>query len=170
MSFVCNTSFNTFRNKFLRILLEVTVFASILHSCNGSHATVYFVFTSLIQFECSRAFITSGEDASHHADICTGCNGLGNISGIFDTTICNNRNSVTVSYFITIHNSSDLWNTNTSYNTCCTDRSRSDTNLNCINTSINQSLCSSSCCNITCDNLQIRICVFNLTYCSENVL
>ena len=34
----------------------------------GSHSTVYFVFSSLEQFEISRALIASCEDASHHAD------------------------------------------------------------------------------------------------------
>ena len=32
------------------ITLEITVFGTILHSRDGSHSTVYFIFSSLIQF------------------------------------------------------------------------------------------------------------------------
>ena len=58
-AFVCYTAFHTFRNQFLGAGLEVTVFASVLHGCDGSHSTVYFVFSSLEQFEISRALIAS---------------------------------------------------------------------------------------------------------------
>src|SRR5699024_6546345 len=47
-SFVSDTSFHAFRNQLLGILLEVTVLAAVLHRCQGAHATVYFIFSSLI--------------------------------------------------------------------------------------------------------------------------
>ena len=45
-----------------------------------------------------------------------------------------------------------------------------DTYFNSVSASFDQCFGSCACCNVTCDNLQIRICVFNLTYCTENVL
>ena len=165
MSFIRNTTLNTLRHKLLCILLEITILAAILHSCDRSHSTIYFIFSSLIKFECSRALVASCEHASHHADIGTCCDGLGDISGIFDTAVCNDRDSVAVSHFITIHNCSNLRNTNTCNNTCCTDRSRSDTNFDCIYSSLDQSLGSFACCNITCDYLKLRICCLDLADC-----
>ena len=170
MSFVSNTSFYAFRNKFLRILLEVTVFTSVLHSCDRSHTAVYFIFSALIQFECSRALVASCKHASHHADIRTGCDCLCDISGILDTTVCNDRDSVFFCSFVAVHNSSDLRNTDTCNNSCGTDRSRSDTNLNCIYTGLDQSLCRSTCCYVTCDYLQFRICCLDLAYSLQNIL
>ena len=169
MSFISHTAFYTFWNKFLRILLKITVFTAVFHGCDRSHTTVYFVLTSLIKFECSRTLIASCKDTSHHADIRTGCNCFCDISGIFNTAICDNRNTVAFCHFITIHNCCNLRNTNTSNYTCGTDRTRSDTNLNCIYTSIDQSFCSCAGCNITCNYLKIRICILDLAYGTENI-
>ena len=170
MSFICNTSLYAFRNKLLCIFLEITIFTAVLHSSNRSHTTVYFIFTSLIQFKSSRALIASCEDTSHHTYICTSCNCLGNVSGIFDTTVCNDRDSITISNLITIHYCSNLWYTNTCNHTCGTNRSKSDTNLNCVNTSLYQSLGGSSCGNVSCNYLKIRICSFNFTDSLQNIL
>ncbi len=92
--------------------------------CNRSHSTINFIFTSLEQLECSRAFITSCKDTSHHADTRSGCQGLCHISGILDTAICNDRRIILFSCLISIHDRCHLWYTNTCYNTCCTNRSR----------------------------------------------
>ena len=170
MSLVSYTSFYAFRYKLLGILLEIAVLAAVLHGCNGSHATIYLVFSSLVQFECSRALIASGEHASHHAHIGSGCNCLGNISGVLDTAVCNNRNAVALGNLIAVHNGCNLRNTDSGNNTGRTDGSRSDTNLHCIYTSIDQRLGSSSGSNVACNNLQFRICCFDFTYSTKNIL
>ena len=43
------------------------------------------------------------------------------IGRLLDSTICNNRYSIFFSYFVTIHNSCNLWYTNTCNNSCCTN-------------------------------------------------
>ena len=48
ISLVSYTTFDAFRNQFLCIGLEVTVLAAVLHRGNGSHTTIYLVFSSLI--------------------------------------------------------------------------------------------------------------------------
>ncbi len=81
-------------NQLLCISLEVTVLASVFHSCNRAHAAVYLILTSLIQFKCSRALIASCKDASHHTHASACCDRLCNITGIFDTAISNDRDAV----------------------------------------------------------------------------
>ena len=58
---------------------------------------------------------------------------------------------------ITVHNCSDLRNTNTCNHTGSTDRARSDTNLDSIHASLDESFGCFAGCYITCDDLQIRI-------------
>src|SRR5699024_1262165 len=86
-SLVCHTALYALGNKLLGVLLEVAVLASVLHGCNGSHAPVYFVFSSLEQLESSRALVTSCKDASHHTYIGTCGNGLCHVAGVLDTSI-----------------------------------------------------------------------------------
>ena len=71
--------------------------------------------------------------------------------------------------FIAVHDCGDLWNTDTGNDTCGTDRTRSDTNFNCISSGINQCLCSSTGCNVSGDNLQIRVFCLDLLYGFQNV-
>ena len=90
---ICHTALNTFRNQLLRVRLEVTILTSVLHCRDGTHTTVNLVLSALIQLEGSRALVTSGKHASHHADITARSNGLGDISGVLDTAICDDRDT-----------------------------------------------------------------------------
>ena len=168
-SLISHTAFYTFRYQFLCTFLEITVFASVFHSCNRSHTTIYFIFSSLIQFKCSRAFIASCKHTSHHADICSGCNCFCHISGVFDTTICDDRNVVFFCHRIAVHNCGYLRNTDTCNDTCCTDRSRSDSDFDRINSCLNQGSCSLSGRHISCDHLKIRELLFYHTYCTDYI-
>ena len=169
MTFVGNTAFHTFRNQFLRTGLEITVFTSVFHCCDRSHTTVYFVFSSLIQFEASRAFITSGKHAAHHTHVSSGCDCFCHISGILDTAICDDRHTVFFCCVVAIHNCCDLWNTDSGNHTGRTDRSRSDTYFYRIGSGLDQVSGCCTCCNVTCDHLQIRIFIFDHTQCFENI-
>src|SRR5699024_4528587 len=126
MALICHTSFHAFRNKLLGVFLEVTVLASVLHGRNGSHTAVNLIFTSLVQFECSRTLIASCEDTSHHADVgaCSDC--LGNISGILDSAVGDDRDSIPAGNVIAVHNCSDLRHADTCNHTGGTDGTRSD--------------------------------------------
>ena len=168
-SLVSDTSFNAFRNKLLRVRLEVTVLTAVLHSGNGSHSTVNFIFSSLIKFEVSRALIAAREHGSHHADITAGCESLCNISGILDTAVGDDRNTVLLRNCIAVHNRSDLRNTDTCNDTCRTDRSRSDTNLDSVNAGLDQGSCSLTRCNVTGDYLKIREFLLDHLYAVDNV-
>ena len=59
ITLVSYAAFHPFRYQLFGITLEITVFGTILHSRDGSHSTVYFIFSSLIQFEIPYSFATS---------------------------------------------------------------------------------------------------------------
>ena len=169
MTFVCDTTFDTLRYQFLRIGLKITVFTSVLHRCNRSHTTVYFIFSTLIQFKASRALIASGKHASHHTYVRSGCNRFRHISGILDTTICDDRYTIFFCCIITVHNGCDLRNTDSCNHTGCTDGSRSDTYFYRIGSGFDQISGCCACCNVTCNHLQIRIFCFDLTQCFKDI-
>jgi putative hemolysin len=85
------------------------------------------------------------------------------------TIIGDDRDAALFCNFIAVHDCGDLWNTDTGNDTCGTDRTRSDTNFNCISSGINQCLCSSTGCNVSGDNLQIRVFCLDLLYGFQNV-
>src|SRR5699024_4642357 len=93
-SLVSDTSFHAFRNKFLRVLLEIAVFASLLHRSDRAHSAVYLVLSSLIQLECSRALVASCEDASHHTYIRACRDRLRHIAGVLDSSVRNDRDAI----------------------------------------------------------------------------
>ena len=66
---------------------EITVFASVFHRRDGTHAAIYFIFSALIQFKGSRTLVTARKNASHHADIAAGRNSFRHIARIFDAAV-----------------------------------------------------------------------------------
>ncbi|MNE54930.1 hypothetical protein D3C80_1497450 [compost metagenome] len=128
--FKCNSALDSFRNQLLVIILEVTVLTSLLHSTHTSHPAVYLELTSLVQLGFSRAFFCSGKQASHHYCRCTGSNRLSNLTRVFNPAVCDNRYSILPSDCCAIIDGSNLRYTDTGNNSGCTDRTRSDTNLN----------------------------------------
>ena len=154
---VSHTAFNTFGNQFLRILLEVTILTAVLHGCDGTHATVYLVFSTLEQLVFSRALLTSCEHGTHHTYVTTGCNSLGDISGILNTTISNDGNTIFLCHAVAIHDSGYLRNTDTCNDTGGTDGTGADTYLNRICAGLDQGTGSITGSHVTCDYLQIGI-------------
>ena len=153
ISFVGNASFNALRHKLLRIGLEITVLAPILHGCNRAHAPVHLVFSSLKQLECSWTLLTACEDAAHHADTSTSRDRLCHIAGILDAAVRNNRNIVLLRHCVGVHDCRDLRNTNTGDNTRRADRSWTNSDLNRICSRLDQRLRALPCSNIARDDL-----------------
>ena len=170
MALVCHPAFHAFRNKLLGVFLEVTVLASVLHCRNGSHTAVNLIFTSLIQLECSRALIASCEDASHHADISACSDSLGDISGILDSAVGDDRDSIPAGNVIAVHNCCDLRHADTCNHTGGTDGTRSDTYLHSVYACFDQRLGSGSCSHVSGDNLKFRICFLDLADCLQDIL
>ena len=71
---------------------------------------------------------------------------------------------------ICLHDCCNLWNTDTGYDTRCTDRTRSDTDLYGIHACIDHSLCTGLCSYVTSDNIKIRILLLDHGKCLKNVL
>ena len=168
-AFIGYAAFHAFGYEFLGIILEITVFASVFHGGDGAHAAVYFIFTSLIQFKGSRAFVAACEDTSHHADIAACCNGLCHISGILDAAVRNNRNPIFLGNRIAVHDCRYLRYADTCNYTGGTDRTGPDTYLNRICAGFNQIPGALACCHVACDNLQVRIFFLNHAQTSEHV-
>ena len=168
-SFVGYTAFHTFRHKFFCIFLEVSIPAPMFHSSDGSHSPVYLKLASLVNFRSSGTFLASCKQRADHDHIGAGGNSLGQVSGIFDTTICNNWNTRLAGNRISVHNRSQLRHADTSYHSCSTDRSRTNTYLDCVRTSRDQisgSVCSG---NITRNYLRIRKCIFEFSHTLNNI-
>ena len=78
--------------------------------------------------------------ATHHADAAACCDRLRQIARILDTAVCDDRNAVLFGNCIAVHNSGDLRNTDTCYDTGRTDGTRSDTNLDRVNACLDREL------------------------------
>ena len=76
---------------------------------------------------------------------------------ILDTAVCDDRNAVLFGNYVAVHNSGDLRNADTCYDTGRTDGTRSDTNLDRVNACLDESFCCLSGRYVTCYYLQIRM-------------
>ena len=145
------------------ILLEVTIFTSVLHSSNRSHTAVYFIFSALIQFECSgaRRILQRYFPSYRHSHWLVIA--LVDISGILDTTVCNDRDSV---FFAAsaVHNSSDLRNTDTCNHTCGMIDPYPIPTLTASTPASIRAFVAAPVAGVTCDYLQFRICCLDLAY------
>ena len=169
-SLVGNTSFHAFRNQLLRIGLEVAVLAAVFHGCDGTHAAVYLVFSSLIQFKGSGALVTACEDASHHADVSAGGDSLGHVSGILDAAVRDDRNTVLLRNRIGIHDSCNLRNADTGNHAGGADGAGADAHLHRIRSCFNQSSRTLSGGNVSGDHLQIREFLLDHAQAAQHVL
>ena len=170
ITLVCHTSLYTFGYKLLGILLEVTVLAAVLHSSDGSHAAIYLVFSALEQLVASGALFTACKHAAHHADITACCDGLGDLSGVLDTAVSDNGNTVLLRNTIAIHNRRDLRYTDTCNHTGRTDGTGSDTDLYRVSPCLDQCLGSGCGCHIAGNHLQIRVSFLDHLQTGQNVL
>ena len=126
--------------------------------------TLYF-----LPWNSSKSLIASCEDASHHADIRTGCDSLCHVSGVLDTAIGDDRSSGLLCFLIAVHNGCDLRYTDTCNDTGRTDRTRSDTDFNSVCSGCDQVSCCLCGCHVSGDYLQIRIMLFDETKCFEDI-
>ncbi|MNV45861.1 hypothetical protein D3C71_1376700 [compost metagenome] len=168
-AFERDASFNAFRNELLVVILEVTVLAALLHGAHAAHAAVYFKLPALVQLGFARALFRACEETSQHNRVRTGCERFGDFPGVLDAPVCNNRNAVLTSNGSTIINCRNLRNADTGDNAGCTDRARSNTNLNDGGTGFNQLTCGFACSYISRHNRQIRIDLANLANRINNI-
>ena len=168
-SLICHASFHAFRNQLLRVLLEIAVLAAVLHRRNGAHPAVYLILSSLIQLKCSRAFIASRENASHHAYIGACRDRFRHISGILDTAVRNDRDPIFSCCTVAVHHRRDLGNTDSRNHTGGTNRTRSDPHLHRINSGFDQCSCRIGCCHISRNDLKLRELFLDHADCLQHV-
>ena len=158
-TFISYATFDTFRHQFVGsvIALEITVRGTFGHRAQGTHTTVRFVRTALVEFDFTRRFFSTRQHGTYHHRACASGDSFGDVAGEANTTICDNRNTGAFQGFNCVSNGSDLRNTYASNDTSRTDRTRADTDFNRAATSFCQSACTCSCCHVAADDLQIRI-------------
>ena len=169
-SFVRNAAFNAFGNELNGVLLEVSVLRALFHSCKRAHAAVNLEASAHIDFRCAGAFFTSRNKRTYHYNVAACSESLCKVAGILDTAVCDNGSACLCSFFGNIINCCNLRNTDTCNNSCCTDRTGADTNLNCVCTCSDKIVSCTRCCNITCDKLNVGVCILNLFNTVKNVL
>ena len=86
---VGHAAFHAFRNKLLRILLEVAILAALLHRCEGAHAAIDLELTTLIDFQRARRFLGARQQAAQHDGRAARRNRLHHIAGILDAAVGN---------------------------------------------------------------------------------
>ena len=112
---VCDTTLDTLWYELLRVRLEVTIRRTVLllHRTERTHATVYLVLTALVELELARCLVAACEYRTHHDGAATCSDRLYDITGVLDTTIGDDRDTVLVGYLERIHNRGYLRNTDT---------------------------------------------------------
>ena len=155
---VCDTTLDALWYELLRVRLEVTIRRTILllHRTERAHATVYLVLTALVELELTRCLVAACEYRTHHDGAATCSDRLHDITGVLDTTIGDDRDTVLVSYLERIHNRGYLRNTDTGNDTGRTDGARSDTDLYAVGAGLDEGLGRLTGRDITRDDLKIR--------------
>src|SRR5690554_4906284 len=155
-----NTTFDTFRNQLFNAfagVLEVTVAGALPHGTQGTHTTVGFIATTLEQFDFTRGFVSTGQQAANHHRVGASGNGLGDVARETDTAICNQRHAAVLQRIRNIGNRRDLGHTNAGHNTGGTDGARANTNLHRIGTGISQGQCCCTGGDVAANHLKIRV-------------
>ena len=86
---------DAFRYEFehiLYVLLEIAVGGAARHGADRPHAPIRLVGPALIQKHLAGAFIGSGEQRANHGAVRPGGERLGDIAGIFDAAVGDDRN------------------------------------------------------------------------------
>ena len=93
-SLVRDTAFHAFRYELLCAFLEITVLGTDSHGTQTAHAAVYLEGTALVNLHGTRRFLRTGQQASEHDTAAAGCNCFCNITGVLDTAVGDNADSV----------------------------------------------------------------------------
>ena len=155
-SLIGDAAFHAFRHQLLGVGLEVAVLAAVFHGGDGAHAAVYLVLSSLVQFEGSGALVAACEDASHHADVSAGGDGLGHVSGILDAAVRDDRDAVFLRYLIGLHDRRYLRHADTGDYAGGADGAGADAHLYRIRSRFDQGLRALAGGDVSGDDLQIR--------------
>ena len=95
-AFVGHAPFNALRHQLavastIVVRLSIAFARAMNHRPERPHPSISFVGSSLIQHSLARAFVQAGEQATHHDEVSPGGNRLGNISGVTNSTVGNDR-------------------------------------------------------------------------------
>src|SRR5258706_5158177 len=116
MSFKRNASYNSFRHQLpgIGIGLEVAVFRALTHRFNGTHAPVFFVFSSLIYNRFTGRFFNSCKERTNHYAMSSGSNSFSYVARKTDSPVSNYHDTAAFNSLRYSIHTRKLRNTNTS--------------------------------------------------------
>src|SRR5690606_14947754 len=153
-------------------VLEIAVAGTLgfSHSTKRTHTTISLVSPPLIKLHFSGSLFCTGKHGTHHHGMSTGSYGLGDIAGITDTTVGDNRYVCTFQCRNDIGDSAHRRHTDTADNTGCTDRSRADTHLNSVSAGFYECLCCRSSGDVAANYLYVGVLLFDAAHPIQYVL
>ena len=93
-SLVRHAALDAFRNKLLRVLLEIAVAAALPHGGEAAHAAVHLEAAALIQLGFARGFLAAREQRTDHDDVGARGERLDDVAGVLDAAVRDDRNAV----------------------------------------------------------------------------
>src|SRR5215207_1703119 len=155
-AFIGYTTFDAFGDKLTASALArgITIDSIALHRPETAHAAVFLEATSLIQHDFARRFVETCEHASQHDSTASRDDRLDNIAAEFDTTISDDRDSISLCDLGTFKDCRDLRHTRPRDHARRTDRARANAHLDCIGAGSYQGFRAFGCYHISSDDRQ----------------
>src|SRR5580704_648754 len=168
-TFVRHPAFNALWNEFFKLrggVLKVAVAGAVRlrHGAQGSHASIRLVRTTLVKLDFPRRFLGAGEHtADHHAVRACG-ERLGNVAGIANSTIADDRNARAFERLGHAGNGADLRDADTGDDPRSANGARADAHFDRISPMLDQIERSLGSHDIAADHLNVRILRFYPRY------
>src|SRR6266852_768741 len=108
--------------------LEVAVLAvaALLHGPDRAHRPVVLEALPVGDDQFARALVDARQQATQHDGVRAGSDGLGDIAGVLDTAVCNDRHIILAGNVGAVVDGGYLRHANACDDACCTYRSRPD--------------------------------------------
>src|SRR5688500_798846 len=164
-AFVRHPPFDAFGHKLVRVhhvRLAVTVAAPLPHGADGAHAAIYFVGSPLVENRFARALFRAGEETADHNRIRAGGERFGNVPGILDAAVGDNRHVVARRRLGATTDRRDLRHADPGNDAGRADRTGSDADLDDVDARLNQRRRALISCDVAAGKIEIRIAPANL--------
>ena len=143
-TFVGDAAFDAFGDGFstvARVLHDGIAVGTGVHGTDGAHTAIRLEGAALIENCFAGRFLSAGEEAADHDAACAGSDGFGDIAGIFDATVGDDRNAGALCGARSFHDGGELGNSSSGDDTSGADGTRSDADLEAVNAERNEIFC-----------------------------
>src|SRR5580700_1479914 len=112
--------------------LKITLARSLCHGAKRTHAAIGLIRTALIEDQFAGTFIGAGEHRADHDRACAGGQRLGDVAGVLDATICDDRDAGIFYCAKGLGDGGDLRHAGAGYDTRGANRTRADADLDAV--------------------------------------